>query len=165
MKSLAAQMSFYQRYHRSPRNKATHFIGVPAIVLSVMLALSWWRFGDSGLSAAELVSLVTLAYYFRLDVPLALASTVVFAVLLASAHWLDNALSPADARIAFVVLFLGGWVLQLLGHYFEGRKPALADNLFQVVIAPIFLVAEVFFHFGYKPGLRHEVEDGAAKGV
>jgi uncharacterized membrane protein YGL010W len=165
MKSLAAQMSFYQRYHRSTRNKATHFIGVPAIVLSVMLALSWWRFGNSGLSAAELVSLVTLIYYFRLDIPLALGSTVVFGVLLAIAHWLDGALSPAGARLVCAVLFVGGWALQLLGHYFEGRRPALSDNLFQVVIAPIFLMAEVFFHFGYKPGLRHEVEDGAAGSI
>ncbi len=165
MKSLAAQMSFYQRHHRSPRNRATHFIGVPAIVLSVMLALSWWRFGNSGLSAAELVSVVTLAYYFRLDVPLALASTAVFAVLLALAHGLDSALSPAGAHLACGALFIGGWALQLLGHYFEGRRPALADNLFQVVIAPIFLIAEVFFHFGYKPGLRHAVEQGDTRGA
>ena len=165
MKSLAAQMSFYQRYHHSPRNRATHFIGVPAIVLSVMLALSWWRFGNSGLSAAEVVSVVTLAYYFRLDVPIALASTAVFAILLALAHWLDSVLSPAGAHLTCAMLFVGGWALQLLGHYFEGRRPALADNLFQVVIAPIFLVAEVFFHFGYKPGLRHAVEEGAARGA
>jgi hypothetical protein len=31
-------------------------------------------------------------------------------------------------------------------------KRRRGSDLFQVVIAPIFLVAEVFFHFYYKPG-------------
>ena len=162
MKSLAEQMSFYQRYHQSSKNKATHFVGVPAIVLAVMLAFSWVPLGSSGLSAAEVLSAALLLYYFRLDVPLALASTGVFAILLALAHFLDNRLTPGSAHLAFALLFVGGWVLQLIGHYFEGRKPALADNLFQMLIAPIFLVAEVFFHFGYKPGLRHQIEARAA---
>ena len=43
------------------------------------------------------------------------------------------------------MLFVGGWILQLVGHVFEGRKPALADNLFQIFVAPIFLCAELFF--------------------
>jgi uncharacterized membrane protein YGL010W len=40
--------------------------------------------------------------------------------------------------IWFAVLFVGGWILQLVGHVFEGRKPALVDNLFQIFVAPIF---------------------------
>ena len=54
--------------------------------------------------------------------------------------------------------FIGGWILQLVGHVFEGRKPALADNLFQIFVAPIFLAAEVFFALGYKPGLHETVQ-------
>jgi uncharacterized membrane protein YGL010W len=57
----------------------------------------------------------------------------------------------------FLVLFIGGWALQLWGHVYEGRKPALVDNLFQVFVAPIFLAAEVFFALGYKPKLHEEV--------
>ena len=31
MKTLEEQMSFYLRYHRNPKNKLTHFVGVPLI--------------------------------------------------------------------------------------------------------------------------------------
>ena len=55
----------------------------------------------------------------------------------------------------------GGWILQLIGHVFEGRKPALADNLFQIFMAPIFLAAEVFFALGYKPRLHENVQNRA----
>jgi uncharacterized membrane protein YGL010W len=57
----------------------------------------------------------------------------------------------------FALLFVGGWRLQLIGHYFEGRKPALVDNVFQIFVAPIFLAAEVFFALGYKKNLRKNV--------
>ena len=56
------------------------------------------------------------------------------------------------------MLFVGGWILQLIGHAFEGRKPALTQNLFQIFVAPLFLCAEVFFALGYKPSVRVAVE-------
>jgi hypothetical protein len=28
----------------------------------------------------------------------------------------------------FAILFVGGWILQLVGHVFEGRKPRVADK-------------------------------------
>jgi len=58
----------------------------------------------------------------------------------------------------FLVLFIAGWALQLWGHAFEGRKPALVDNLFQIFVAPIFLAAEAFFALGYKPRLQETVQ-------
>jgi uncharacterized membrane protein YGL010W len=67
-------------------------------------------------------------------------------------------LGAAQGWAWFGILFVGGWIVQLVGHVFEGRKPALADNLFQALMAPIFLVAEVFFALGYKPKLQAEVQ-------
>jgi uncharacterized membrane protein YGL010W len=163
MKPLAEQMSFYQQYHRSAKNKATHFVGVPAIVLGIMLALSWVPLGHSPFTLADLAVIPVLLYYFRLDVPLAIAATVLFGVLLSIAHTLAAHLTTTGGWIAFGVLFVGGWILQLIGHVFEGRKPALADNLFQVFIAPIFLIAEVAFALGYKPSLHDAVTKGTTR--
>jgi uncharacterized membrane protein YGL010W len=43
MKNIEDQMSFYAAYHQDARNKATHFIGVPAIMLSLFIPLAWIR--------------------------------------------------------------------------------------------------------------------------
>jgi uncharacterized membrane protein YGL010W len=155
MKTLEDQMSFYAAYHQDGRNKATHFIGVPAIMLSLFIPLSWIRFEAVGvtLTAAMLFAAIVLIYYFVLDVPLALAMLVVTALLVFLGQKLAD-LGTAQGWAWFAVLFVGGWILQLVGHVFEGRKPALADNLFQIFVAPIFLVAEVFFALGYKPELH-----------
>ena len=159
MKTLEDQMSFYAAYHQDARNKATHFVGVPLIVFSLMIPLGWLRADVGGvtLSAALVVTSVLLLYYLVLDIPLALAMGAVFALML----WAADPLAQASLGVSlawFLLLFVGGWALQLWGHVYEGRKPALADNLFQVFVAPIFLAAEVFFALGYKPRLHEAVQ-------
>ena len=164
MKRIEEQMAIYAAYHQDARNKATHFIGVPAIILSLFIPLAWVRFQADGffLTAAMVFAAVVLIYYFVLDVPLALAMLVVTGALLWVGHQIA-ALGVVQGAIWFAVLFVGGWILQLVGHVFEGRKPALADNLFQIFVAPIFLAAEVFFALGYKPALHQGVERRAAE--
>ena len=159
MKRLEDQMSFYAAYHQDSRNKATHFVGVPMIVFSLMIPLGWLRADIDGftISAALIVTSALLLYYLALDLPLGLAMGLVFALMLWGAEPLSQA--PWMVSLAwFLVLFIAGWALQLWGHAFEGRKPALVDNLFQIFVAPIFLAAELFFALGYKPGLHEAVQ-------
>ncbi len=159
MKTLEDQMSFYAAYHQDPRNKATHFVGVPVIVFSLMIPLAWLRVEVAGfpLTAAIVVTSVLLAYYLVLDMALGLAMCVVLGAMLLGAEPIARA-PLATGLTWFLVLFAGGWALQLWGHVFEGRKPALVDNLFQIFVAPIFLAAEVFFALGWKPALRDAVQ-------
>jgi uncharacterized membrane protein YGL010W len=162
MKTIEEQMSFYAAYHQDARNKATHFIGVPAIIVSLFIPLAWIGFEAGGVTvtAAMIFAGAVVLYYFFLDVPLAIAMLVVTALFV----WLGQEIAGLGAGpgwIGFGILFVGGWILQLVGHVFEGRKPALADNLFQIFVAPIFLAAEVFFALGYKPKLHRAVQERA----
>ena len=162
MNSLEDQMSFYAAYHQDGRNKLTHFVGVPAIIFGLFIALGWLRvdIGEFTLSAAMLLAAVVMVWYFMLDVPLALAMLAVNGLLLYLADQI--AVQPVTVgALWFLVFFGGGWVIQLIGHVFEGRKPALADNFFQIFVAPIFLAAEVFFALGYKPELHARVQKRA----
>jgi len=56
---------------------------------------------------------------------------------------------------AGIGLFVGGWIVQFIGHFFEGRKPAFVDDLIGLVVGPLFVAAEVVFALG----LRKEVAD------
>jgi uncharacterized membrane protein YGL010W len=162
VRNIEEQMSVYAAYHQDARNKATHFIGVPAIILSLFIPLAWIRFEAGGvtITAAMLFAGAVVLYYFFLDVPLALAMLAVTGVLVWASHRIAE-LGTMQGWIWFTVLFVGGWILQLVGHVFEGRRPALADNLFQIFVAPIFLAAEVFFALGYKPALQRRVNERA----
>ena len=162
MKTLEDQMAFYAAYHQDARNKATHFVGVPMIIFGLFIALGWARLEVGGvtLSAAVLFAAMVMVWYFLLDVALALAMLVTNAGLLYLADMVS--LQPIGiGALWFLVFFGGGWVIQLVGHVYEGRKPALMDNFFQIFVAPIFLAAEVFFALGYKPGLHAAVQKRA----
>ena len=164
MKTLEEQMSFYAAYHQDARNKATHFLGVPMIIVSLFIPLAWLRLeiGGYAITGAMAFAAIVLAYYFFLDVPLAIATSVFTVAFLLGAHWLARQ-GAVFGWSAFALLFVGGWIIQLVGHAYEGRKPALADNLFQIFIAPIFLCAEVFFALGYKPRLHAAVQARALR--
>jgi uncharacterized membrane protein YGL010W len=162
MKSLEEQMSVYAAYHQDARNKATHFVGVPLIMLSLFIPLAWLRIEIGGitLTAAMLFAAAVLAYYFMLDLLLGLAMLAITGVIV----WLGQLIAAQGTLQGwswFASLFVGGWILQLVGHVFEGRRPALADNLFQIFVAPIFLAAELAFALGYKPALKRRVDERA----
>ena len=149
-------MAVYAAYHRNRWNRLTHFIGVPAIIFAILIPMNWLSFGE-GVTLAHVFVGVVLAYYFLLDVPLALATTVAVGALLLAAKAAAGT-GVASGWIWSGAFFIGGWIFQLVGHVFEGRKPALTDNLFQIFIAPVFLMAELFFALGLKRDLRKKIE-------
>jgi uncharacterized membrane protein YGL010W len=154
------QLAMYTSYHRDGRNKATHFVGVPAIAVSLLLPMALvpvFAVGGYGVTLAALFGLAVMVFWVALDPPIGLATSLVFVPAVVFAEWL-----PAEGRatvwILFAILFVGGWIVQLVGHVFEGRKPALADNLLQILIAPVFLVTEVVFALGFRKALEAAVE-------
>ena len=154
------QMAMYTTFHRDHRNRLTHFFGIPAIILSLMLALALVQvaLGTLSVSLALLVSAAVWLLWIGLDRPIGLAMGLFMVPALALAEWTAATQSNPVVWTVFAVLFVGGWALQLLGHVYEGRRPALVSNLFQALIGPMFLVAEVFFALGLRRELKERVE-------
>jgi uncharacterized membrane protein YGL010W len=52
------------------------------------------------------------------------------------------------------------WIAQFVGHgKFEGRAPALLDNLVQAIfLAPFFVWFEILFSLGYRPELKRRID-------
>ncbi|WP_341677352.1 Mpo1-like protein [Niveibacterium sp. SC-1] len=154
----------YARYHRDRRNIATHFVGVPLIVFAVAVLLSrpqlalagtiagfgltpawiaaafatlWWMTRGEWLPGL-LVSAFTLGCV-ALGSEIARAST---------ASWLAAGLGS----------FALGWLIQFVGHYWEGRKPAFVDDLIGLLVGPLFVAAELLFAAGWNPTLYATIQ-------
>lgn len=155
MRTLPQVLRDYGAYHRDARNIASHLIGVPVIVVAVAVLLSRPAF-DAGalhLSAAWAAIVLLLAYYFVLDVALALLMTP----LLALAAWFGAwcAALPTSQWLSIGVgAFVAGWAVQFVGHVFEGRKPAFLDDVASFIIAPLFVVVEVLCALGLRKDLH-----------
>jgi uncharacterized membrane protein YGL010W len=154
---FARQLATYASYHRDERNRATHFIGIPAIVFSILVPLALAR-GGNGISAAMVVAVLAVLGWIALDRVIGLAMAVVMLPMLVIAEWIARTYGSATAWVVFAVFFVGGWIFQLVGHMWEGRRPALADNLFQAFIGPMFIMAEVLIALGLKPELKAAIE-------
>jgi uncharacterized membrane protein YGL010W len=54
--------------------------------------------------------------------------------------------------------FAAGWIIQFIGHCYEGRKPAFADDLRGLLVGPMFVAAELLFALGLARPLQREIE-------
>lgn len=159
MKNLVDHLSQYAAYHRDPRNIASHFIGIPLIVVAVTVLLSRPGVDCLGLwiSPALFVALASAWFYLRLDRALG----AVMSVLLALCLWLGAVLAAQATAMwlgAGVGLFVVGWAIQFVGHYWEGRKPAFVDDVMGLIVGPLFVVAELAFLLGMRRGLNRDIE-------
>lgn len=164
MKTLDEHMSVYAAYHRNGVNKAIHFVMVPAIVWSLMVWLDNLLIGTyagTPVTVAMVFVGAILVWYLLMDFAIGLAATALFTLLMISAIELNNALGAGDAAIVAGIVFVASWVFQFLGHgVWEKRRPALFDNLFQTLVAPSFVIAEVAFGLGLKKDLEAKVQEG-----
>ncbi|MEO8386620.1 MAG: Mpo1-like protein [Betaproteobacteria bacterium] len=158
MRNLEQQITQYAAYHRDRRNVATHFVGVPMIVFSVVLALVPWTV--MGVNVALIAVVIAAAYYLYLDIALgtAMLAFLFFFCYLTAVYFNARMDNSATVMGLAVLLFVVGWVIQFIGHKYEGMKPAFTDDIIGLVIGPLFVMTELFFALGLKRGLKQYVE-------
>ncbi|KAI5296189.1 hypothetical protein KEM52_005259 [Ascosphaera acerosa] len=177
--NIERQFSFYGAYHTNPVNVAIHIVCVPIIM---MTAFQFTTLPYAKLPALEAAVPNPLAAYLPLDICTvsAILYSILYAVmepvagsvlgvivmgLAAIAHSLTDTLGGALATKVCVVVHVVCWIAQFIGHgVYEGRAPALLDNLVQALfLAPIFVWLEVLFMCGYRPALKARVDRVIAK--
>ena len=161
MRNATDLMVQYAEYHRDRRNIATHFVGIPLIVLAIGVLLSHPGFvvaGQSLTPAWVLWIASTLWYLTRGNLVLGLAVSAANGVLMLAAHQVGT----IGAWVGWGVgLFVVGWVFQFIGHYYEGRKPAFVDDLVGLLVGPMFVTGEALFALGWGKPLLREIEQRA----
>jgi uncharacterized membrane protein YGL010W len=118
------------------------------------------------LDAGTLAAIGYCAFYILLE---PIAGTLITPALLASTAYGHHLLSiaPTPTNQIAIGVFVVSWIAQFIGHgAFEGRAPALLDNLVQaLVLAPFFVWMEVLFRLGYRPELRARIDKEIEKEV
>lgn len=136
---LQSHFSDYAAFHRTPGNKACHYVGIPLIVLTLFSLLARVPLAEMGgftLTLAEVLLVTATVYYLTLDAALGV-------MMLAASVLLDAAgrLLPPGLTLA---LFALGWALQFVGHYvYEKKSPAFFRNLTHLLVGPLWILARV----------------------
>ena len=160
MRNASQLMIEYAAYHRDKRNIATHFVGIPMIVFSIgiLLARPGFEVGGIALTPACVVWAFSTVWYLMLgNLALGIAVSAVNGVLIWLA-WPLAAGSVASWLAWGIGTFIVGWVIQFVGHYYEGRKPAFVDDLLGLLTGPMFVTAEAMFALGWGKDLLAQIE-------
>ena len=153
-------LSQYAEYHRDRRNIVSHFVGVPMIVFAVgvLLARPGFMLGGVALSPAWIAFALAAAWYLsRGDLGLGLAVSAAVGLLLVLAQSVSGG-SVASWLAWGIGFFVVGWLIQFVGHWYEGKKPAFVDDIVGLLVGPMFVTAEALFAFGWNAPLLAEIE-------
>ncbi|EUC36982.1 hypothetical protein COCCADRAFT_23410 [Bipolaris zeicola 26-R-13] len=176
---LKKNLVFYGAYHRDPTNVAIHMVCVPILLGTGFLfgtntptlpirtpALLTRLHLPPNLGTLAAATYSTL--YLLLSPNLAGATITPLVLSLASAsNYLTTRFSKTKVNSIAAAVHIVSWILQFVGHgKYEGRKPALLDNLVQALfLAPLFVWYEALFKLGFYKGLKKEVEEGVEEEV
>ena len=151
MREIQSWLDEYSENHRNPVNKRIHWVCVPLIMLSV-LGMLWvvprpasFIAVSPYLNWATLLILASLAYYFLLSVRLAAGMLVVSAIMCLVLEALAGL--PWPLWVTSLVIFVGAWIGQFIGHKIEGKKPSFFKDLQFLLIGPVWLLADAYKRF------------------
>ena len=158
MSKLERLLSQYAAYHLDRKNVLTHFMGIPLIVFSIMCLTARAGLMISGfeLTLALLLIIASVIYYLSLDKIFGLIMLLVFAVTYPLALMIAK-MSLMSWLIWSVGIFVVGWIIQFIGHYYEKKKPAFMDDVIGLAIGPLFVLAEFVFLLGFRKELEQRM--------
>ncbi|EFA75869.1 hypothetical protein PPL_10441 [Heterostelium album PN500] len=160
-KNQIDQAASYGAYHHNNVNKFIHIVFVPAILYTAFVMLSFVNVPQA-VPYLQQLNQITTFLPVSITTPIALLISLYYCVLdirvgVVGLAWIMAAnylaeytiLHMSNAFMFALGVHIVSWVLQFVGHgVFEGRRPALVDNIFQVFIAPFFVTLECIFLLG-----------------
>jgi len=169
--NLEKQLLFYGAYHHDPVNVGIHIACVPILLLTgYLLATNSPNLVPLPKSlivpnlppnAGTIGSLVYSGLYILME---PVAGGLLAPLLIGGTAYANHLTSTYGSTANYWALGIHVvcWLAQFVGHgAFEGRAPALLDNLVQAIfLAPLFVWLEVLFYFGYRPELKARLDKG-----
>ncbi|KAK5127125.1 hypothetical protein LTR85_008485 [Meristemomyces frigidus] len=166
--NLEKQLLFYGAYHRDPINVGIHITCVPILLITGFLLATntpalplppWLTIPNL---PANLGTIACLAYSTLYVLMEPVAGGMLAPLLLAGTAYSNHLTSAYGMTANYIALgvHIFCWLAQFVGHgIYEGRAPALLDNLVQALfLAPFFVWFEVLFAFGYRPELQSRLD-------
>nr|ADD38703.1 endoplasmic reticulum membrane protein C16E8.02 [Lepeophtheirus salmonis] len=162
--NLERNLVFYGSYHSNPVNIGIHLLCIWNIAWSAVYLLQFTPVISNLLPepivenyAFFILSLYIIVFLLTDFIAGTLASILIIGIY----FWTLNSVQNGALICGYngwnlaLGVHIGGWVLQFIGHgIFEKRAPALLDDVFQAFItAPLFVLLEIMFYFGYKKDL------------
>lgn len=151
MKTLEQWFEEYAVSHQNPKNKAIHYICVPAIFFSLvglLMSIPTAFLGNLlhlNQPIIENWAVVFLIFALVLYLRLSFAMAIKIAVFSFICLVLNFYISQFFPLWAFSIgVFIIAWIGQFYGHNIEGKKPSFLKDIQFLLIGPAWVVHNLF---------------------
>ena len=160
MKPIETWIEEYGESHQNPTNKIIHWLCVPLIMLSLLALISKipfpinevYLFSISGedfhLNWTMVFLLITVVFYLRLSISLAIGMLVI-ALLMIISIGIIRLYDPTVWKLS-AFIFITAWIGQFIGHKIEGKKPSFFEDVQFLLIGPAWLLSFIYSKVGIK---------------
>jgi uncharacterized membrane protein YGL010W len=131
-------LAHYGSSHKNATNELIHFFAIPLIMLSIvglMYALHPW--------VAYAFVAASLVYYARLSTIFLIAMIVWSALLFGLISLMGDQVWQTS-----LIIFIGAWIAQFIGHHLEGKKPSFFEDIQYLWVGPLFVLSKLFEKIG-----------------
>ena len=169
MKNIQDWFSEYGESHQNKTNKLIHWICIPLIFWSIIALLSLIPdtllnvfnnpFINDLIHWGTFIIFLGLLFYLRLSISIFLGM-LVFSILVLLDVYLTVYLFDAHKYwglfksleiegdlfllILSIIVFVGSWILQFIGHKIEGKKPSFLKDIQFLLIGPAWLLGFIY---------------------
>ena len=135
----------YQDYHQHPFNKFLHTICIPLIVITTVNFFSILENKYNKFTGIKEGLVIFLSSYYLWNYNLFIFLVMIFYftfIFVLSDYWITH---RKNYLYETFLVFTSAWLLQFLGHYVEGNKPALIDSITtSFTQAPLYSLNNIF---------------------
>ncbi|MDX1801658.1 MAG: Mpo1-like protein [Marinobacter sp.] len=155
MRSLSQFLADYGDSHQNATNQWIHIVCVPLIFASTLGLLwlvpvgNWLGLGGPAaywLNGATVLGALAGVVYLRLGLGTFVLMTVWFALSVLAVIGISKA--GWSLLWTSVAVWVFAWIIQVIGHRIEGKKPSFIEDLVFLLIGPIFVSVELASKLG-----------------
>ncbi|ORY19409.1 hypothetical protein BCR34DRAFT_595377 [Clohesyomyces aquaticus] len=173
--NLEKQLLFYGAYHHNKVNVGIHIACVPAILMTFLILFtntpavplpSWLSVPNLPLNVGTVGAVLYSTLYILMEpVAGAMVAPLVIGGTAFGNHLTTTYGAPVNYWAGAINVVC--WIAQFVGHgKFEGRAPALLDNLVQALfLAPFFVWMEILFSLGYRQDLKRRLDTAVEREI
>jgi uncharacterized membrane protein YGL010W len=157
MQPLPEQLRHCRNQRSKPITYIAEYIGISCLLFATLIFLGWFHlsvpplfyFNFSWIGIAGL-----LVYYYFLDLFLAIIMTVIFVILTVISNLISQPIISKVGFFIFLFVLIIGIIGLALGRFFENKPLAARINWRELLIIPLFMLAEVLCSFGMRRDLK-----------
>ncbi len=155
MRTIEDLLKEYGESHQNPMNKIIHWVCIPLLLFCTFGMIWLIPVPDSfkqisfPINWATILMGMIFIYYSQLSRSLSYGMVFIYSGIIGILYNLVNTYGNG-LFLPLFILWVIAWILQIIGHQIEGKKPSFMSNLQFLLVGPLWIIHSIVLLFKKK---------------